>query len=696
MKLLREGEQQQTTEDTVAHDEELFAMHGFYPLRVSDNKESIVDRKVCSEKAIPMFMNLIIENRKCRMEIDTGSLKSVISEKTLNEMFSDIKIERTYTILFGYDHKPLPPLGQLRDLTVSFNKYTRKLNCLVMPGSGPSLIGREWLRAFELWPLKFPVNTVNEVKKLNAIDVHNMIVNKFKKLFSPEPGTYDKGEMKLYLKENVKPVALKARHVPYALKEKIEREIARLESLGHLVKVEASEWATPIVPIIKSNGDIRICGDFKLTVNPHIVVHKHPIPRIDDIFGVLQGGKTFSQLDLKHAYMQIPVNEESRAFLTIVTHRGLYRYTKIAEGIASGPGDFQEKIENCIRDCAGAIAFLDNIYVSGSTNEEHMQNLTSVCARLEESGLKLNKAKCEFMKDRIEVLGFVIDKDGLHKSRSKVEAMVKAPRPTTFIELDSFLGLVNFYARFLKQRSDHLKPLYDCAKEKKLKWNDKCDEAFKWVKSELISPRVLAHFDPNETVVLACDASTYGLSAILSHKYKDGTERLIAYASKKIPTKELNRAIIHKEASAIVFGFKRFYDFIFGRKIILRTDHKPLEFILGPKKGIPITAASRLQRWCYYLSGFQYEIEHIKSENNGNCDALSRLPINDDLDIFDSDFSPLYYVSNGAKSIDYSDIALKIKSDSVLSSIVKYTLFGWPENARKLSDDEKKYFAKRF
>ena len=97
-----------------------------------------------------------------------------------------------------------------------------------------------------------------------------------------------------------------------------------------------------------------------------------------------------------------------------------------------------------------------------------MQNITSVCARLEESGLKLNKAKCEFMKDRIEVLRFVIDKDGLHKSRSKVEAMVKAPRPTTIQELESFLRLVNFYATFLEKQSDHLKPLYDGAKEKSL------------------------------------------------------------------------------------------------------------------------------------------------------------------------------------------------------------------------------------
>lgn len=114
------------------------------------------------------------------------------------------------------------------------------------------------------------------------------------------------------------------------------------------------------------------------------------------------------------------------------------------------------------------------------------------------------------------------------------------------------------------------------------------------MKNEIASPRVLAHYEPDEQLVLACDASGYGLSAILSHRYKDGSERPIAFASKKIPKKELIRAIIDKEASAIVFGFKKFYDYIWGKEIFLRTDHKPLEYILGPKKGLPLTATSRL------------------------------------------------------------------------------------------------------
>lgn len=134
------------------------------------------------------------------------------------------------------------------------------------------------------------------------------------------------------------------------------------------------------------------------------------------------------------------------------------------------------------------------------------------------------------MQKKIEVLGYVIDKDGLHKSTSKINAMVNAPRPSNSKQLASFLGLVNFYARFLENRSSNLKPLYDLLSKEKFEWNDACENALNWVKNELISPNFLAHYDPKEQIVLACDVSDYGLSAILSHKYKDGTERPIAYA----------------------------------------------------------------------------------------------------------------------------------------------------------------------
>lgn len=340
---------------------------------------------------------------------------------------------------------------------------------------------RQWLSAFGLWPLKLLFNSdiaarsKHEVKSLQTADVRQILLTEFRELFSDTPSLHNKREIKLHIKPNTKPVALGARHVPYALKPKVERELEQLIKLGHLEKIETSEWATPIVPVVK--GNVRICGDFKLTVNPALDVTKRPFPRIDDIFGVLQNGLLFSQLDLPHAYMQVSVASESRDYLTITTHTGLYRYTKITEGTASAPGEFQQIMEECLQGIPNTIAYLNNIYVTGKTNKEHLENLQLVCKRLTERGLRLNKDKCDFMKERIEVLGFVIDK-GLHKVKSKVKAMYEAPRPENNIQLASFLGLINFYARFLENRSDKLRPLFDCANKKEFRWTKECEEAF--------------------------------------------------------------------------------------------------------------------------------------------------------------------------------------------------------------------------
>ncbi|XP_076301543.1 uncharacterized protein LOC143219479 [Lasioglossum baleicum] len=627
----------------------------------------------------PMFLELLINNKKVTLEVDTGTYATVFSEKFWQVNFHDIKVVDTSMKFRAYDDHKLKPIGQIKGLQVKFRNVKRSLNCYVFPGEKPALIGREWLEQFNCWPLHLPPNPETELFILKVEDMPKLLSEKYKELFSDTPGCYNVSKSMIHIKDNVRPIAMKCRHVAHALKPLIEKELDRLVGLGHLEPVEVSEWATPIVAVFKSNGMIRLCGDFKTTINPHLVIDKYPLHTIDDIFTALHDGISFSELDLTHAYMQFPVAEDCRELLTIVTHKGLFRYTKVPEGVSPSPSDIQKKLDECLRGIDHVIAYLDNIYVTGKTDEEHKENLERVCARLQKCGLRLNQAKCKYMQDRIEVLGYVIDKSGLHKAESKVKAMVDAPRPQNSKELASFLGLVNFYARFLEDRSVKLKPLYDLLNEREFKWTTKCESAFNLVKIELTSDRVLALFDPKEQVVLSCDASDYGLSAILSHKYKDNTERPIAYASKKIPKSELKRAIVDKEAMAIVFGFSRFYQFVFGREIILRTDNKALHHILGPNKGIPVTAYNRLQRYAYFLSGFRYKIEHIKSKAKANCDALSRLPIDDCTELPETDFSHILYFEEGTTTFDSKMLASERPFFNDMYLVIIDAHSKWPE-----------------
>ena len=136
---------------------------------------------------------------------------------------------------------------------------------------------------------------------------------------------------------------MKARHIPFALKEKVEQELERLINLKCLEKVETSEWATSIVPIMKKDGNVRICRNFKLTVNPNLIIDNHPLSLIEEIFHSLQGGEKFSAIDLSHAYMQIPVHTDSCPLLTIITHKGLFRYTRLKKISHRGLQIFKEK-----------------------------------------------------------------------------------------------------------------------------------------------------------------------------------------------------------------------------------------------------------------------------------------------------------------------------------------------------------------
>lgn len=127
-------------------------------------------------------------------------------------------------------------------------------------------------------------------------------------------------------------------------------------------------------------------------------------------------------------------------------------------------------------------------------------------------------------------------------------------------------------------------------------WSTKCQAAFEKAKSQLASSSVLTHFDPQLPILLACDASAYGLGAVISHQMTDGSERPIAYASRTLSKTEINYSQIEKEALGIIFGVQKFRDYLYGRKFVLVTDHKPLVKILGPKTGVPALAAARLQR----------------------------------------------------------------------------------------------------
>ena len=251
--------------------------------------------------------------------------------------------------------------------------------------------------------------------------------------------------------------------MPYALK--VEEELRRLQNEGIPTTVEWSEWATPIVPVPKKDGSVRLCGDYKITVNPELQAEQYPLPRIEDIFANLAGGQKFSKIDLRQAYHQIEMEEDSKKYLTINTHMGLFQYNRLVFGITSAPAIWQRTIDQVLEGTSGTSCILDDMIITGKNDDEHLANLEEVLRRLQAHGLRANKTKCEFFKEKITFCGHDIESHGLHKSPEKVEAVLRAPRPCNVAELRSFPGLVNYCNSFLPNLSTVVPPLKPVVRE---------------------------------------------------------------------------------------------------------------------------------------------------------------------------------------------------------------------------------------
>ncbi|CAC5422534.1 Uncharacterized protein K02A2.6 [Mytilus coruscus] len=301
------------------------------------------------------------------------------------------------------------------------------------------------------------------------------------------------------------------------------------------------------------------------------------------------------------------------------------------------------------------------------------------------------------MKSEVEYFAFIVNKDGIQPSPKKVEAMLKVPEPENVKELQSWLGLVNYYRKFIPDMSTVLQPLNELlTKKSKWNWNENCKKSFLKISKLLSSTKVLAHYDPNVNVELAVDASPYGLGCVISHKYENGEERPIAYASRTLTSAERNYSQIEREALAIIFGVTRFHQYLYGRKFTLITDNKPLSLLLGPKTGIPMLVASRIQRWAIQLSGYQYDVKCKSSSENANADGLSRLPLKETLcespfNIFWEEVEIRNVQALNELPVSANKIKRETEKDSTLVKVKHATLYGWPKYT-DISNELKPYF----
>jgi len=427
------------------------------------------------------------------------------------------------------------------------------------------------------------------------------------------------------LEENTIPIKQKAYRLSKVQADALKEELIKLLN-NHLIEPSSSPWSSPVILVRKKNNKWRMCIDFR-KLNNVTIKDAYSLPLIDDIlFSIGKKVKVFSTIDLFSGFYQIPMFHEDIPKTSFTTMYGNYQFRVMPFGLCNAPGTFQREMNRIFFPLIGKCMFIyiDDLIIFSPTFEQHIEDLKKVFDILKDNGLKINLDKCDFFKESVELLGHTVSIEGISPINKKIEIIREWLPPTNITQLQSFLGAVGYYRKFIYNFATIAKPLFKLLKKNvKFSWEAVQQESFEELKRRLITAPILSMPDFDKQFIIRTDASKDGIGGVLIQKDENNIEKPIHYMSRTLKPAEVNYGITDLEGAAAAFCVKKFKSYISGSKfeILLFTDHKPLISIFKSKE----TLNARQSRWVIMFSMLKVKVIYEPGKRNVLADALSRL-----------------------------------------------------------------------
>ena len=453
------------------------------------------------------------------------------------------------------------------------------------------------------------------------------------------------------------------------MRQELEHQLDKMEKHG-IIQESTSPYNSPVVLVKKKNNEFRFCIDFR-ALNKITEPISFRIPSLADVFDTLAASDSeiFSSLDMKSGFWQVPLDPSTKHKSAFITHKGVYEFNRLAFGMMNSPMTFQCLMTKVLKDLnfKVALVYIDDILIFSKNFEEHLHHISLVFSNLRAANLKLNPSKCKFATSTVKYLGHIISKEGIRVNPENTDRVKNFPKPTTGRQVKSFLGMANYYRKFVKDYAHIASPLTNLLKKnKKFKWTPECETAFETLKDRLTSAPLLAFPKMNEPFILSTDSSEYSNGYILS-QMQNGREHVIAYGGRQLRGSELKWHITDKEALALVEGIQNFRHYLSNQEFTVFTDNVSVKYLQKIKD-----CQGRLGRWSLLLQGYNFKIQHRAGDKNP-ADFLSRQHYSETKNELSTDLADnLYFCDVNNSEKEYTEVTFIYKDeneDSIIANI---------------------------